>query len=187
MIVKEAQVRRNMVKGWEDMSKKWVRKTNDVQPKMEPQKIEKRKIPKAPKEQTKTKREVEVMVAKKQRELLDRSILTESFEPIRFGSVVERWDKLEEQYGKIEFRDLGPRKCILSMDTIELWGKALSDAIFLEIFDEEFSGEVLTRQVHPDYTESEHTVVENSVSNSMASIHGDHAKSQEAEVLPDEG
>ncbi|MED6110634.1 hypothetical protein PIB30_044767 [Stylosanthes scabra] len=53
-----------------------------------------------------------------------------------FGLVVETSDKLEEQYGKIECRDLGSQKCILLMDTIELRHKALADAIFLEIFDE---------------------------------------------------
>ncbi|MED6107416.1 hypothetical protein PIB30_013773 [Stylosanthes scabra] len=82
-------------------------------------------IPTESKEPTKTRREVEVKVAENQKELLNRSILAESVEPIRFGSVVKRLDELQMQYGKIECRDLGPRKCILLLDTIELRDKAL--------------------------------------------------------------
>ncbi|MED6126523.1 hypothetical protein PIB30_079344, partial [Stylosanthes scabra] len=80
--------------------------------------------------------EVEVTVADKQRDLLDRSIIAESFEPIRFGIVVKQLDQLEERYGKIECRDLGPRKCILSMDTVEARDRALAYEIFVGVFDE---------------------------------------------------
>ncbi|MED6157506.1 hypothetical protein PIB30_023703 [Stylosanthes scabra] len=50
--------------------------------------------------------------------------------------LVQRLDSLGEQYRKIECMDLGPKKCILSMDTVELHNRALLDGIFMDIFDE---------------------------------------------------
>ncbi|MED6147772.1 hypothetical protein PIB30_046883 [Stylosanthes scabra] len=88
------------------------------------------------KDHSRRMKEVEVKESESQRELLDRSIIAEAFHPIRFGAVVKRLDKLEEKYGKIECRDFDPKKCILSMDTIELRNRALADGVFLDIFDE---------------------------------------------------
>ncbi|MED6185862.1 hypothetical protein PIB30_061104 [Stylosanthes scabra] len=57
---------------------------------------------------------VMVNASEKQKDLLDRSIIAESFELIKFGYVVESLKNFDEVYGKIECRDLGPRKCILT-------------------------------------------------------------------------
>ncbi|MED6158146.1 hypothetical protein PIB30_030203 [Stylosanthes scabra] len=67
---------------------------------------------------------------------IEGSILAECFEPIKFGVVVEKLEQLKEQLGKIECRDLGPRKCILSLDSVELRDRALSKDAFCGIFDE---------------------------------------------------
>ncbi|MED6134531.1 hypothetical protein PIB30_037830 [Stylosanthes scabra] len=272
MIVKEAQYRRNGAKGGNGITKKWVRKEPNEQPKQDNLKVEKELKSTVVVEQAKPRREVDVLVSEKQKELLDKSIIAESFEPIKFGLVVEQLDKLKEQYGKIECRDLGPRKCIMSMDLIELRDKALSDEIFLATFDKvreywgfkwafsrrvwmemigllihvwsgdtfekiakgldarmvrldeltedrrsfsmartlvdcfqwepiqewitikcegtvfdvyvkEFRGEILSRQVHPEDSGCDETVVENSLSLFMASIHGREVKCQEVETL----
>ncbi|MED6186444.1 hypothetical protein PIB30_066752 [Stylosanthes scabra] len=136
MVVKEARVRKNRVKAQDSTSWRWTRKIDQERTNVEYQKIVEGMMPVTSKEKTKIRREVEVMVAENQKELLNRSILAESFEPIRFGSVVKRLDELQLQYGKIECRDLGPRKCILSLDMIKLRDKAISDAIFQDIIDE---------------------------------------------------
>ncbi|MED6144723.1 hypothetical protein PIB30_018196 [Stylosanthes scabra] len=78
---------------------------------------------------------VTVNASKKQKDLLDRSVIAESFEPIKFRYVVEAMKKFNEEYGKIECRDLGPRKCILTFLTSERRDKALSKAILDQFFN----------------------------------------------------
>ncbi|MED6109004.1 hypothetical protein PIB30_029612 [Stylosanthes scabra] len=138
MTVKEAKYRRNVKvdRGDKDSVKRWMRKPSNEYPTMGNQKEDSEQRASLMKQQTKERRVMEVMVSEEQKEMLDKSILAESFEPIKFGLVVDQLNKIEEQYGKVEYRDLGPKKCILSLDSIKLRNRALADAIFTEMFDE---------------------------------------------------
>ncbi|MED6195507.1 hypothetical protein PIB30_038542 [Stylosanthes scabra] len=117
---------------------KWVRKESGTKAIPEADNVERDMEHSNPKVVTKSMKavEVEVKVSEEQSELLNRSIIAECFKPIKFGIVVEQFDKLELQYGKIECRDFGPKKCILSMDSVELRDRALAESIFTGIFDE---------------------------------------------------
>ncbi|MED6107080.1 hypothetical protein PIB30_010801 [Stylosanthes scabra] len=71
-----------------------------------------------------------------QKEFLGKSILAESFQPIKFGSVVHAFKDMEKEYGRIEYRDLGPRKYILMFESIQSRDKALTRQFMPKFFDE---------------------------------------------------
>ncbi|MED6158240.1 hypothetical protein PIB30_030987 [Stylosanthes scabra] len=85
---------------------------------------------------TKVRRCVEVMSLVEQKELLDRSVLVESFQPIKFGNLVVSLENHWEEYGKIEVRDLGPRKCILTFASVSARDAALANGVLLDYVDE---------------------------------------------------
>ncbi|MED6200322.1 hypothetical protein PIB30_083963 [Stylosanthes scabra] len=61
-----------------------------------------------------------IIEEKVMKELLSRSILSESFQPIKFGSAIQAFEELKEEFGRIECRDLEPRKCILSFESLRI-------------------------------------------------------------------
>ncbi|MED6138577.1 hypothetical protein PIB30_075569, partial [Stylosanthes scabra] len=81
------------------------------------------------------RRKIEVSSSLKQKELLNRSILAESVKPIKFGSVVQGFKRIANDYGRLECRDLGPNKCIISFTSVELRDKALTGSFMPEFFD----------------------------------------------------
>ncbi|MED6125124.1 hypothetical protein PIB30_065686 [Stylosanthes scabra] len=82
------------------------------------------------------KRMVEVEPPQARTELLKRSVLAESFLPINFGCVVHAFKSLEKDFGRIEYKDLGPRKCIFFFESVESRSMALRTKFMTEYFDE---------------------------------------------------
>ncbi|MED6160967.1 hypothetical protein PIB30_056277 [Stylosanthes scabra] len=70
------------------------------------------------------------------KELLNRSIVAENVEPIKFGEVVRAFGPIQNTLGKIGCRDLGPRKYILSFESIEQRDMALTEPGLNNMFDE---------------------------------------------------
>ncbi|MED6160033.1 hypothetical protein PIB30_047650 [Stylosanthes scabra] len=82
------------------------------------------------------RRKVEVMTSIKKKEMLNRSIIAESIRPIKFELVVQRFEELSMEYGRLECRDLGPRMCIISFESLDLRDRALQSRFTPEFFEE---------------------------------------------------
>ncbi|MED6158790.1 hypothetical protein PIB30_035994 [Stylosanthes scabra] len=68
----------------------------------------------------KSMRKVEVAPSPKQQDLLNRSVVAESVKPIKFGSFVRGFKDLAKEFGRLECRDYGPLKCIISFERVWL-------------------------------------------------------------------
>ncbi|MED6107805.1 hypothetical protein PIB30_017695 [Stylosanthes scabra] len=82
------------------------------------------------------RRKVEVMPSIKKKEMLNRSIIVESIRPIKFGLVVQQFEELSMEYGRLECRDLGPRMCIISFESLDLRDRALQSRFMPEFFED---------------------------------------------------
>ncbi|MED6193252.1 hypothetical protein PIB30_017643 [Stylosanthes scabra] len=69
-------------------------------------------------------------------DLLNRSILAEKLKPIKFGIIVQSFGLMSERLGRIEYRDLGSTKCILSFESKDMRDKALDDTALTIQFDD---------------------------------------------------
>ncbi|MED6211285.1 hypothetical protein PIB30_072225, partial [Stylosanthes scabra] len=87
-------------------------------------------------EPKKAKRVVHVLPSLEQNDLLDRSALRESFQPIKFGNLVVNLENHWDEYGKIEVRDIGPCKCIITFESVHECDKALENGLLLNYVDE---------------------------------------------------
>ncbi|MED6182288.1 hypothetical protein PIB30_027258 [Stylosanthes scabra] len=110
------------------------------------------------------RRQVTVGPSTSQQELLERSIVAECFQPIKFCVVVDAFEGLTKELGKIECRDLGPYRtgnlngnvekgvagdygvAIAYMD----WLTVMCNEIEFEVYVKEFGAKVLSQQVHPE-------------------------------------
>ncbi|MED6206632.1 hypothetical protein PIB30_028622 [Stylosanthes scabra] len=88
------------------------------------------------KEGRKERKYVRVSPSEEQKELLGRSVLAEYFQPIKFGNLVRSLEKHWEEYGNIEVRDLGPRKCIVTFVSASARDDALANEMLLNYVDE---------------------------------------------------
>ncbi|MED6107614.1 hypothetical protein PIB30_015574 [Stylosanthes scabra] len=70
-------------------------------------------------------RKVEVTPSSEQHDLLNRSVVAERVKPIKFGSVVQGFKDLAKEFGRLECKDFGPLRCIISFESMELRDKAL--------------------------------------------------------------
>ncbi|MED6162872.1 hypothetical protein PIB30_074529 [Stylosanthes scabra] len=82
------------------------------------------------------RRKVEVMPSIKKKEMLNWSIIAESIRPIKFGLVVQQFEELSMEYGRLECRDLGPKMCIISFESLDLRDRALQSRFMPEFFEE---------------------------------------------------
>ncbi|MED6222278.1 hypothetical protein PIB30_062855 [Stylosanthes scabra] len=79
---------------------------------------------------------VEVVASAPMTDLLKRSIVAGSVKPIDFRVI---WEKLCSEWqgpGRVQTRDLGPYKCILSFDSVENRDEALKSPVLRSLFDE---------------------------------------------------
>ncbi|MED6211199.1 hypothetical protein PIB30_071411 [Stylosanthes scabra] len=82
------------------------------------------------------KKEIEATWAEDQKQRLQRSLLGVCVKPIEFKKVMERL--MEEWKGpdEIECRDIGPYKCLITFDSLEIRDEAFHSELLLATFDE---------------------------------------------------
>ncbi|MED6123436.1 hypothetical protein PIB30_049168 [Stylosanthes scabra] len=78
---------------------------------------------------------IEVEMSEKQKNLLDRSLMADNIKPINFKALMEYVKENWIGPGKFECGDLGPHKCIITMESTKFRDEALSNPILLHFFD----------------------------------------------------
>ncbi|MED6195919.1 hypothetical protein PIB30_042391 [Stylosanthes scabra] len=79
-------------------------------------------------------RRINVVPSPKQQDLLNRSIVVESVKPIKFG-ICAGFKELAKDFGRLECKDFGPSRCIISFESIELRDKTLQIHFMPDLFD----------------------------------------------------
>ncbi|MED6207452.1 Serine arginine-rich splicing factor 2 [Stylosanthes scabra] len=82
------------------------------------------------------KKVVETMVPEEQKQLVERSLIGESFNSIDLGRITQI---LKEEWtgpGLIACRDMEPNKCLISLESVEFREMALNNSLLLSLFDE---------------------------------------------------
>ncbi|MED6223527.1 hypothetical protein PIB30_074735 [Stylosanthes scabra] len=69
-------------------------------------------------------------------DLFSRSFLGECTDTVDYDGILDTIKKEWRLPGKVIFRDLGPRKCLITMDSVELKHEAMSNPVMLSLFDE---------------------------------------------------
>ncbi|MED6175483.1 hypothetical protein PIB30_078787 [Stylosanthes scabra] len=89
-----------------------------------------------PKGPENNKKDVIVETSQDQVDLLKRSIIAECVRPIMFRWVRDQILKEWKEPGSIECRDLGPYKCVLTLESVEYRNAALRSPMLMDYFDE---------------------------------------------------
>ncbi|MED6147395.1 hypothetical protein PIB30_043703 [Stylosanthes scabra] len=82
------------------------------------------------------RKEVEGSWVEVQKQRLQRSLLGVCIQPIEFRKVM---NKLLDEWngpGEIECRDVGPHKCLITFDSVEIRDGAFQNELLMEVFDE---------------------------------------------------
>ncbi|MED6169463.1 hypothetical protein PIB30_021596 [Stylosanthes scabra] len=82
------------------------------------------------------RKEVEAVWDDEQKQRLSRSLLGVSVEPIEFREVMYKLLKKWGGLGEIEVRDVGPFRCLITFETVEIRDAAIHDELLLSLFDE---------------------------------------------------
>ncbi|MED6205402.1 hypothetical protein PIB30_017214 [Stylosanthes scabra] len=84
----------------------------------------------------KGRKELTLQSSTLQRDILERSLLGVSVNSIDFASlkglVIERWDR----QGKVECRDVGPFRCLITFESESIRDEAMSNQVLTDAFDE---------------------------------------------------
>ncbi|MED6148576.1 hypothetical protein PIB30_054382 [Stylosanthes scabra] len=81
------------------------------------------------------KKEIEAIWSIEQKELSQRSLLGVCVKPIEFRRVMNLLLDEWKRPGEIEFRDVGPYRCLISFSSTDIRDEAMSNELLLSVFD----------------------------------------------------
>ncbi|MED6163681.1 hypothetical protein PIB30_082332 [Stylosanthes scabra] len=84
----------------------------------------------------KKRHEVEIIWCEEQKQRLARSLLGVNVNPIEFKKVMYKILEEWKGPGSIEYRDVGPFRCLITFDSPEIRDAALENELLLSTFDE---------------------------------------------------
>ncbi|MED6125778.1 hypothetical protein PIB30_071906 [Stylosanthes scabra] len=127
--------------------------------------------------QNASKKMIDGVWAEDQKERLERSLLGYCVKPIEFRRVMNRILDEWKGQGDIEYRDVGPYRCLLTFSSPEIRDEAFHDPLLLSVFDElkphwgifevfvkEVGAEVYSIEAHPNLEKFGKASVEESTS-----------------------